>query len=127
MSSYALDASLLIAVFTGEPDHEQMTGYLLDGVVSSVNLSEVAAKLGERGEDEAQFRRDVREMQLPVVAFDEELAFLAARLRGPTRHAGLSFADRACLATARSLGLTAVTADRGWKNLKLGIRILVVR
>lgn len=40
---------------------------------------------------------------------------------------GLSLGDRACLALAMTLKAPVYTADRLWKNLKLGVRIHVVR
>ena len=40
---------------------------------------------------------------------------------------GLSLGDRACLALGIALKAPVYTADRSWKNLKLGVRIHVVR
>jgi ribonuclease VapC len=45
----------------------------------------------------------------------------------PTMPSGLSLGDRACLALARLRDLPAVTADRAWAKLDLGIPIEVVR
>jgi ribonuclease VapC len=35
--------------------------------------------------------------------------------------------DRACLALGLALKAPVYTADRSWKNLKLGVRIHVIR
>ena len=40
---------------------------------------------------------------------------------------GLSLGDRACLALARARSVPALTADRTWSRLELGISIEVVR
>jgi PIN domain nuclease of toxin-antitoxin system len=40
---------------------------------------------------------------------------------------GLSLCDRACLALAQSLAVPALTADRSWARLDLGIAIEVIR
>jgi ribonuclease VapC len=40
---------------------------------------------------------------------------------------GLSLGDRACLALALTRGEPAVTADRQWAQLDLGIRIELIR
>ncbi len=56
-----------------------------------------------------------------------EDADLAAALRAPTRAAGLSLADRCCLALARRLGATAVTADRAWTRSGHGIAVELIR
>jgi PIN domain nuclease of toxin-antitoxin system len=39
----------------------------------------------------------------------------------------LSFGDWACLALGIALKAPVYTADRSWKNLKLGVRIHLVR
>jgi ribonuclease VapC len=48
-------------------------------------------------------------------------------LRASSRAFGLSLCDRACLALAQSLALPALTADRSWARLDLGIAIEVIR
>ena len=106
-----LDASVLVAVLNRERGYERMVGFLWEGAISTLNLSEVVAKLLEYGLSEVSIRQDVGDLGLTVIAFDEALAFRAAALRAVTRRAGLSLADRACLATAQNLGAVAVTAD----------------
>ena len=66
-------------------------------------------------------------LRLNIVDFDQGLAYATAGLRRPTRHLGLSLGDRACLATALMLGVPAVTADRSWASLELGVDIKVIR
>ena len=68
-----------------------------------------------------------RTMSIQVVPFDEELAYRAGLLRSATRSAGLSLGDRACLALAERLGVPALTTDRIWGTLQLGIQIEVIR
>ena len=64
---------------------------------------------------------------MEVLPFTGEDALEVARLRGLTRAHGLSFGDRACLALARRLGLPALTAERAWAELDLGIPVEVLR
>jgi ribonuclease VapC len=92
-----------------------------------VNLSEVVAKLIEDGVPEPQIRLAIGRLELDVHAFDAEHAYIAGVLRKATRASGLSFGDRACLALAQSLGAPALTADRSWSRLDLGIAIEVIR
>jgi ribonuclease VapC len=66
-------------------------------------------------------------MGIAWIDFDRELAVGAAALLRPTTRFGLSLGDRACLALAALRDLPAVTADRAWAKLDLGIRVEVVR
>ena len=81
----------------------------------------------ERGHTDTQVRDRVERLRLDVVELTIEDAFLAGRLRPLTREAGLSLGDRACLALAQRLGKPAVTADRRWTALNLGIKIELLR
>lgn len=85
------------------------------------------SKLHEDGLSEAQAEGAVSAMDLRVVPFDEPQARTAARLRSVTRHAGLSFGDRASLALGERLGYPVVTADRVWAGLELGVEVVVIR
>ncbi len=127
MSKYVPDASVLLALLNREKGHQQAAVFLWEGVISSVNLSEVAAKLFDQGLPNATARQVLHHLDLEVVPFDEAMAFEAAKLRSVTRRQGLSLGDRACLATAAVVGGTAVTADRSWKRLKLGFDIQLIR
>jgi PIN domain nuclease of toxin-antitoxin system len=66
-------------------------------------------------------------MGIVWIDFDRELAIGAAALLPQTAPFGLSLGDRACLALARLRGLPAVTADRDWARLDLGITVEVMR
>ena len=128
MSRVVLDASALLAVLNGEPGAEELTPELLQAAASStVNLAEVQSKLvncGIRPKDAWEAALSpIRE----AVAFTSEQAKIAGSLIAQTRSLGLSLGDRACLALGIALKAPVYTADRSWKNLKLGIRIHVVR
>lgn len=127
MSSWILDASALMAALHREPGWEAVAAILSQAQISAVNLSEVGAKLLEKGLPEAQVGADLESLRLGVVPFDRSLAYRAAALRPVTRAEGLSFADRACLATAQALGARAVTADRRWARLRTGVQVEVIR
>ncbi|MDT7923126.1 MAG: type II toxin-antitoxin system VapC family toxin [Thermus sp.] len=104
----------------------------MQAYLSTVNLAEVLSKLADWGEDpaEAQARMEragILNAAVKVLPFTEEDALEVARLRALTRAHGLAFGDRACLALARRLGLPALTADRTWAELGLGISVVVIR
>jgi PIN domain nuclease of toxin-antitoxin system len=64
---------------------------------------------------------------LPTIGVSFALARRAAELRTITRAYGLSMGDRICLATAESIGATAVTADRQWAAAGLPVAIELIR
>jgi PIN domain nuclease of toxin-antitoxin system len=127
VSDVVLDASALLTVFNGEPGAERVIEALPASVISAVNLAEVAAKLQERGMPDDRIRANIDALELTVVPLDGDLAIDAGLLRAPTRLAGLSLGDRACLALASSLGATALTTDRAWQALDMGIAIELAR
>jgi ribonuclease VapC len=128
-----LDASALLALLKGEPGAERVAEALEHGAyLSAVNLAEVLSKLADWGEDPAEAQARMAQVGLlgaavAVLPFTGEDALEVARLRALTRAYGLSFGDRACLALARRLGLPALTAERAWAELDLGIPVEVLR
>jgi ribonuclease VapC len=128
-----LDASALLALLKGEPGAERVAEALEQGAyLSVVNLAEVLSKLADWGEDPAEAQARMAQVGLlgaavEVLPFTGEDALEVARLRALTRAYGLSFGDRACLALARRLGLPALTAERAWAELDLGIPVEVLR
>jgi PIN domain nuclease of toxin-antitoxin system len=128
VSKLVLDASALIALLNREPGAEQLSPMLLSGAVcSTVNLSEVQSKLVDRGIHADDAWRVALSPIYETVAFDEEQAKIAGSLIAQTRSLGLSLGNRACLALALSLKAPVYTADRSWKNLKVGVRIHLIR
>ena len=124
---YVLDASALLAAMLQERGAQQVEGKLADARIGAVNLSEVVAKLQERGVPDDVIDDSLAELDLIVVPFDAEQAVMAGKLRGDTRAAGLSLGDRACLALAAMLDATAITTDSAWRDLKLPIEIELAR
>jgi ribonuclease VapC len=128
-----LDASALLALLKGEPGAERVAEALERGAyLSAVNLAEVLSKLADWGEDPAEAQARMAQVGLlgaavEVLPFTGEDALEVARLRALTRAYGLSFGDRACLALAWRLGLPALTAERAWAELDLGIPVEVLR
>lgn len=128
-AKYALDASALLCLFNQEEGQDRVRTTLAEAVMSAVNYSEVVAKLVERGGAVAAISRALEHLHLTVVEFDRAQAVEGGALRQVTRQAGLSFGDRACLALAKSRGLTAMTADKAWTQLDaaVGVTIELVR
>lgn len=127
MSSWVLDASALLALLNGETGSERVVEVLPDAAIASINFSEVVTKLADEGRDESEIRLYLDALGLEIVEFDTELAYRTGFLRPLTRSLGLSLGDRACLALAASLGISALTCDRVWTTLSLGITVELIR
>ena len=127
MNDCVSDASAILALLQREPFNGFDPRRLFGSTISAVNFSEVLEKLCSGGLREADADAAAATLRLRIIAFDESYARAAARLRPLTRRAGLSLADRACLALAKALELPAVTADRAWGNLDIGVNVLLVR
>lgn len=128
MNKVVLDASALLAVLNSEPGADKLTPELLSiGVSNTVNLAEVQSKLVGRGIDPDDAWEATTAPVEEIADFTAELAKLAGTLISQTRPLGLSLGDRACLALGLQLKAPVYTADKSWKQLKLGIRIHVIR
>jgi ribonuclease VapC len=122
-----LDASALIAVLWEEPGAEVVEPLLGRSVISAVNWAEVLQRYRAHGVETAGKRESVEALGIGIEGFEPEDAETVAELWQPTRAAGLSLADRACLALARRLGLAACTADRDWRKVEVGVEVVVIR
>ncbi len=94
---------------------------------SSRNSARTGCKLSENGLLEATIRAILDPLRLEIVDFDGALPYQTGYLRPPTQSLGLSLGDRACLALARQRGLPALTTERAWANLQLGVTVQVIR
>jgi PIN domain nuclease of toxin-antitoxin system len=92
-----------------------------------VNFCEVIAKLQDAGYSPEIIDATVEDLQVEVASFDKDQALAAGQLRNSTRPAGLSLADRACLALAIATGLPALTGDRTWTRVDIGVEVQVIR
>ena len=119
MPRAVLDASALLAVLYREPGSVVVERYFAQAVVSSVNLSEVAARLSDRGVDSREALEILSGLGLEVREFDTELALMAGALREVTRPLGLSLGDRACLALGIAEGAPILTTDRAWADVPI--------
>lgn len=125
---YLLDASALLALIFAEQGADRIEEIWNDTSISAINLSEAVAKMGDRNLSPERIDLILRLVDgTVIIPFDRPIAIAAGRLREATKPFGLSLADRGCLATAQATGRIAVTADRAWRELDLGIAIEVIR
>jgi PIN domain nuclease of toxin-antitoxin system len=127
VSKIVLDASAILTVLSQERGSAIILPHLPDAAVSTVNLAEVHSKLVSRGVPEEDAWEYACSVAPEIFNFDDHQARLTGALVPQTQTSGLSLGDRACLALGIILQAPVYTTDRAWKNLKLGIKIHVVR
>lgn len=127
MAEAVLDAFALIAFLRKEPGAEKVASLLPRSCISAVNLAETLGKMAEYGKPLEAIAYQVERLRIPVIPFDAEQARLAASLWKPTRVAGLSLGDRACLALALKKGAPAVTAEKKWLECDIDVQIINIR
>jgi PIN domain nuclease of toxin-antitoxin system len=123
----ALDASAFLAFLFREAGHERVGAVIETACLSAVNLSEVIGRFVRDGHDARTVLHRLTSTSIEVVPFTAADAAIAGSLVPLTQPLGLSLGDRACLALALARRIPAVTADRTWARLKIGIDIQVVR
>ena len=124
MPSAVLDASAVLALIRDEPGGDKVMAHVGHGAISAVNLHEVVKDLLESGLDEPVIRDILGELRLDVRAHDSDAAYAAAALHSQTKQYGRGLGDRACLALALTLGVSAVTTDGEWRKVAVkGLKV----
>ena len=115
----------MLTVINGESGQDDVIPTLPSALVSAVNLSEVVAKVADRGMPaDTAYAATVR-LGFAVVPLDTALARAAGALRSLTRAAGLSLGERCCLALAQRKRAMALTTDHAWSGLGATLDVLV--
>jgi ribonuclease VapC len=127
VSKVILDASAVLALLFGETGTDTVQKHLPGAGISAVNYSECLAKLLDKNITVENGLLWLGKLNLTVIPFDVEVAVLGASLGSATRGRNISFADRACLATAMAVRGLALTAEREWSKLKLSVQVECIR
>jgi len=123
--SDVIDASAALAWLRGEPGAEVVEPRLAGGLISAVNWAEVLQKSRRAGIDLADTSDLFGVRGLTVMEATKGDARLAASYWEPGT--SLSIADRFCLALAYRFDSPAVTAERAWATLDVGVEVVVIR
>ena len=110
-----------------EPGGEQVRAVLPQGIMSTVNWTEVIGKAREEGVDTRGLREDLAILGLVFEPFSAVQAEIAGQLKERTRRFGLSLGDRACLALGSDREETVYTADRAWLRLEVDVDVEAIR
>lgn len=124
---HVLDASAVLAYLQQEPGMDVVRNAMQEGsTINTVNLAEVCAKLKGRGVEPRPIVERLKALGLDVTAFSEEDAMCSGEMVPMTQALGLSLGDRACLASCRRLSAAALTAEKAWARLELGIEVRLI-
>lgn len=126
-NSYLLDSTAFLAFANREPGGERVQSVLRTSYISAVNAAEVIARLVSQGFSPADAENHLVQFVKEVVPFGTQQAVWAGNLASLMPEHGLSFCDRACLALAKQLGVTVLTANAEWARLDIGVTIEVIR
>jgi PIN domain nuclease of toxin-antitoxin system len=127
MNNLVLDASAMLALFNQEEGHEVVSQYLDQAVMSTVNFSEVIAKLVDKNIPETLIQEFISQLTVRIIPADPQQAVIAGLLRLQTKTFGLSLGDRFCIALGVQLNSPVMTADRAWERINLGIEVRLIR
>ncbi len=127
MKKTVIDSSAILALLNKEKGAELVEKKLEGAIISSVNFSEVLVVGARNGVDYEELSQLLKNIFSNIISFDQKQARIAASLDKITSKHGLSFGDRACLALAKQENCPALTADKAWKKLDVGVVIEVVR
>ena len=129
MSVVVLDASALLAMLRDEPGGQRVRDTLNTAMMSAVNVAEVIGYYAKKGAAKGDIHSLLDPLPIAIVAFDHEIAYEAGLMRPLGEKVGLSLGDRACLALARKLGASALTADQIWNRVaeEAGVAVELIR
>ena len=125
--TYVVDTSAVLAALLDEPGGAEIFDLRHECDLSVVNLAETYTKLVEQGVPVAEAEQTLARFQYRIRDFSPDQALKVAELRPLTRHLGLSFGDRACLALGHFSQCPILTADKDWSKLDLGLDIRQIR
>jgi PIN domain nuclease of toxin-antitoxin system len=116
---YLLDASALLAVIRNEPGADRVLAVLDNSVIHAVNLAEVVRKLVAFGKpvDEVIAYTDALNLEV-LEELNVKQVHEVAKLAPEAKRLGLSLGDCVCLVIAEWLGMTAVTTERRWSEIR---------
>ena len=126
-----LDASAVLAFLQGEPGQAAVLHALQTQrcVVSAANEAEIIFKSLDCGLTFETITAILAELVYTAIDTTVADGQQAGLMRSLTRNAGLSLADRLCLALAHRLKAKVLTADRAWTLVgePLGLDVVLIR
>jgi ribonuclease VapC len=121
-----VDTSALLAVAFNERGAEEAQRLARGGILGMANFVEAITRGLEQGHPPERVLTLISMLQIDVVPVDRATADQALPL-WQERKRNLSLGDRLCIGLALARGLPLLTGDRRWKQLDLGVSVVVFR
>jgi len=122
------DASALLTLIQQEKGAEVIEELASNAYISSVNLSETIAVLARTGMPNQEVLETISSSINNFIPFSNKEAEIAGLFITKSKSLGLSFGDRACIATGIYHNMDIYTADKAWAKLNLlNVKILLIR
>lgn len=120
---------MVLAVLRQEPGADNAIEMMHKGVITAINLGEVAQVQLREGHSRAEIEKTMAAFAIPTIDVDADLAYSAAEMRMKALSKGMSQADCICLALAKREGVAALTGDRKWLEVAeaLGVEVKLFR
>jgi PIN domain nuclease of toxin-antitoxin system len=128
VSRFVLDASTLVAILNSEEGGDEAVRVMEPGCyLSTVNLAESVGRLRDTGWSDDEIDEQLAVLGIEIRDFSRQQAFDTGFLDDITKAKRLALGDRACLALARELRLPALTGDRVWALVDVGVEVHLFR
>ena len=122
-----IDSSALLAFLLREPGHEIVTAQLAQASMSTVNFSEVLARMSRENIAPRTLGPKLLELGLTLVEFDPPQAVIASEIRESARTHGIAMSGCCCIALAMHQAMPVLTADRAWTSLGFDVDVQLIR
>lgn len=121
-----VDTSAILAIAFAEHGAEEAQRLSRGGFMGMANFVEVVTRGQEKGHPPESALAILSMLQIDVVPVDRASADQALPL-WKQRRRNLSLGDRLCIGLARARGLPVLTGERRWKDLDLGVNVVLFR
>jgi ribonuclease VapC len=129
MTAAVLDSSVLISILNQEKGWQESEAYLNQGIISAVNMAEVASYLGRKVSSLETINQVLSSFMIHVIPYDGANAAQTGLLNNQGMKYGLSLGDRVCFTLAQERQLPVVTTDRIWQEFGqiIGVDVILMR
>lgn len=121
-----VDTSAILAIAFAEPGGDEAQRLSRGGFIGMANFVEVVTRGQEKGYSRESALAILSVLRIEAVPVDRATADQALPL-WRNRRRSLSLGDRLCIGLARTRGLAVLTGERRWKELDLGVDVVLFR